>query len=114
MVKVPAPDSFSVLPGVRSGRVDNPVSIDQATAPGRRLQKTGQEVMQGAKGIADIEVEEQRKANKVRLNDAFNKASTAANALRYDKERGYTRLKGVDAVKGIENKPLTDWYGAEL
>lgn len=56
----------------------------------------------------------QEMANQTRINDAINQAKEAALDLKYGKERGYTNLKGVEALQRPGNKPLGDEYGDHL
>jgi len=114
MVQVPVYDQFQVAPDVRRGRADSPLSVAQARAPGEQIQQLGQGIQKGASVAADFFAKEQEKANKVILNDAFNQASAAAQRLKYDKDLGYTRLKGGAAVKGVNDKPLGAYYGEQF
>lgn len=107
------------LPGVRRGRADNPLSPQQAGAAGRQIQEFGQATQRAGGALGEIILKEQEKANKVRLNDAFNQASAAAHNLRYNKDVGYLNLKGGEAVKGVTGedgvaRPITEWYGEKL
>ena len=113
-------DSYQELPGVRGGQVSNPLSGTTPTdIAGRQAAQMGQGLRGAGAELAKIVQEEQEKANKVRLNDAYNQALTAAHALRYDKDAGYLKLKGADAVKGVQGddggyRPITDSYSEKL
>lgn len=107
-------DNYQSVPDVRRGKVDNPLSQEQAALPGRQLQELGSNVSKIGGQIAEHQQKLAERANKVRLNDAFNQASAAAHALRFDKDKGYQRLKGGDAVKGIDGQPLGQWYSDKL
>ena len=111
MPRVPAPDTFEVLPGVRQpARVQNQLTPDAASLPGRQLQQVAGGLADASGAIGNYAQAEQDKINKVRLNDAFNRASEEANRLKNE----YSKLKGADAAKGVKGKPLADHYAAEL
>lgn len=113
-------ESYQELPGVRRGRVANPLDgPNAATIVGRQTQDIGKAVQSAGNVAGDIVRQEQEKANKARLNDVYNQMSAAAHALRYDKTSGYLTLKGGDAVKGVTDgtgitQPITDYYGHKL
>lgn len=113
-------ESYQELPGVRRGRVTNPLDgPNAASIVGRQTQDIGKAVQSAGNVAADIVRREQEKANKARLNDVYNQMSAAAHALRYDKTSGYLTLKGGDAVKGVTGgdgitQPITDHYGYKL
>lgn len=113
-LRIPSQDTFSVLPGVRQGQVEPGFSVEQAQYAGRQAQRFGQAVSGVGLAMTDVVLAEQQKANKLRLNDAFNQASEIALQLRLNKDTGYTRLKGGDAMKGVNNKPIADHYTDEL
>jgi hypothetical protein len=113
-------ETYQELPGVRQGRASNPMDGPTATSiVAKQAQQTGQAMQRAASGFAEIVQAEQEKANKVRLNDAYNQASAIAHELRYNKDSGYLRLKGGDAVKGVQGddgayRPITESYGEKL
>lgn len=113
-------ESYQELPGVRRGRVTNPLDgPNAASIVGRQTQEIGRAVQSAGGVAADIVRQEQEKANKARLNDVYNQMSAAAHALRYDQKDGYLTLKGGNAVMGVTDgtgitQPLTEYYGHKL
>lgn len=113
-------ETYRELPGVQSGQVNNPLNgVTPTEIAGRQAAQMGQGLKAAGGELAKIVQEEQAKANKARLNDAYNQAITAAHALRYDKDQGYTKFKGADAVKGVQGedggyRPITESYGEKL
>jgi len=113
-------ETYQELPGVRGGQVSNPLNGTTPTdIVGRQASQLGQGLQSAGGVMADIVRQEQEKANKVRLNDAYNQALAAAHSLRYDKDAGYLKLKGADAVKGVQGedggyRPITESYGEKL
>lgn len=111
MPKVPGYDNLEVLPGVRQPtRVQNQLTPEAASLPGRQLQGLAGGLADAGAALGNYAQAEQEKVNKVRLNDAFNRASEEANRLKNE----YSQLKGAEAAKGVKGKPLADHYAAEL
>ena len=50
----------------------------------------------------------------MRIDDALNKAKEAALRLTYDKDSGFTSLKGINALERPDGKTLEDEYGKAL
>lgn len=113
-------DNFRELPNIRQGRASNPMDGTTATEiVAKQSQMLGRGIQQAGGELAKIVQAEQEKANKVRLNDAYNQAAAIAHDLRYNKDSGYLRLKGGDAVKGVQGddggyRPITESYGEKL
>lgn len=74
---------------------------------GRGLTNLGQE-------LARQQIDEQIQANQVRVNDAMNKAVSAKLRLTYDKDAGYTGVRGESALNRPDGKPLDQEYGEKL
>ena len=81
----------------------------------------GQQTQQMAKGMQQIgtvmmrvDADMQNEANKLRVDDALNKAQIEADRLAYDKEAGFTTLRGENALKRPNGKPLADEYSETL
>lgn len=131
MPKVPTYDNYQVAPTVRGGQLASlsgpvqsgraagpvqsaPLSPELASLPGRQMQQLGQ-AMQGAGQVAmNIATVEQIEANQLRIDDALNQAKEAALHLTYDKDAGFTNLKGISALERPEGKPLADEYADNL
>lgn len=132
MPRVPTYDNFQVSPNVRggqlaslsspvqSGRAAGPVqsgpgmSPELAALPGRQLQQLGQSVQGAGQVGMQIATVEQIEANQLRIDDALNQAKEAALRLTYDKDLGFTNLKGVNALDRPDGKPLADEYADNL
>jgi soluble lytic murein transglycosylase len=132
MPRVPTYDNFQVSPNVRggqfapvsapvpSGRAAGPVQAGPglspalAGLPGQQMQQTGEAVTRAGVTALEIQTQEQLTANQLRVDDALNQAKEAALRLTYDKEVGFTNLKGVNALDRPDGKPLADEYGDHL
>ncbi len=77
---------------------------------GAQAQQTGQALQVLGRGIANL----QNQANQLRVDDALNKVKEAQLSLTYDKDNGYTALKGVNALSRPDGKPLAQEYGDKL
>jgi hypothetical protein len=60
------------------------------------------------------QIDAQNEANQLRVDDALNKAKEAAIDLAFNKDTGYTNLKGVSALERDSGKPLSDEYTEKL
>jgi hypothetical protein len=111
VARVPQYQGGQVLPTVRPGaRVSGGQSMEAAALPGRQLQGLAQGVGNVGAAAGDFASREQEKINKVRFNDAYNKALNEANRLRND----LGQYQGAEAVRGINGRPLTAHYRDEL
>jgi soluble lytic murein transglycosylase len=112
MPRVPAYDSFQVgttsQPNVR---VDAPVVQNTA---GQQIQQLGKAQQTLGEAMAPMALDLQREANQLRVDDAVNKAKEAALKLTYDKDAGYTNLRGINALERPNGKPLADEYADNL
>jgi hypothetical protein len=52
----------------------------------------------------------QNKANQLRVDEALNQAQSEAFRLSYDKDAGFTNVRGKDAIDRQSGKPLADEY----
>ena len=71
-------------------------------------------MMSGGQQIGQIALDMQQQANQLRVDDALNKAKEAALRLTYDKDAGFTNLKGINALERPDGKPLADEYSDAL
>lgn len=111
MARVPTYDNFQATPGVRQGRATTSLSGDAAALAGRQSQQLGGSLTQIGGEIGAIAQAEQEKANKIRVNDAYNQAIQTAQDLRKE----YGELKGGSVMQVGEGKrPLGDHYYEEL
>jgi soluble lytic murein transglycosylase len=77
---------------------------------GKQLQETGNALQRMGSQIAAIQIDAQREADQVRVDDALNKAREASLRLTYDKDQGYTNLKGLSALERPNGLSLEDEY----
>ena len=112
MARVPTYDSFQVGAEVLpQPRMQSPVAMDtagqQARQMGAALGNTGNE-------LAKMALDMQRQINQVRVDEALNKAKETALQLTFDKDSGYTMLKGNKALERLDGKSLEQEYGDQL
>ena len=92
-------------------RADAPQMPDVA---GRQAQQMGQ-ALQQAGGVAGRIAEDMaQQANQLRVDDALNQAKEYALRLTYDKNVGFSSLKGINALERPDGKPLTEEFGSQL
>ena len=112
MPKVPTYDSFQVtpntLPQTRLTMQDMP------DVAGQQAQQMGRAMMAGGQQIGQVAMDMQQQANQLRVDDALNKAKETALRLTYDKDAGFTNLKGINALERPDGKPLADEYSETL
>lgn len=109
MATVPrSPDSFTVAPTTLPGaRLTVPEYQDFGSA---QMQRTGQ-AMTTAGGVAQkAAMEAADEVNKIRINDAMNKAVAARMRLTYDDADGFMNVKGERAVSWSKDKSLDQDY----
>lgn len=92
-------------------RLDAPQMQDIA---GRQAMQLGDAMQRAGQGLGQAALEMQHQANQLRVDDALNKAKEAALRLTYDKDAGFTNLKGINALERPDGKPLADEYGDNL
>lgn len=112
MVQVPRYDTPQVqgqnLPGARV----------EAFAPrdygSEQLQQAGRAVQGAGLALSREEIDAQQQVNQIRVDDALNQAKEQALRLTYDKDAGFTNLKGINALQRDSGKPLDVEYGDTL
>jgi len=111
MPRVPTYDSFqatpNTLPSVALRSPDMPDAGAQAKEMGQALSNVGNTVGRVAIDLA-------QEANQLRVDDALNQAKEAAMRLTYDKDAGFSNVRGIDALKRDSGKPLADEYTENL
>lgn len=74
----------------------------------------GQQAMAGLQKIGSVGSvlanDMQNKANQLRVDEALNQAQSEAFRLSYDKDAGFTNVRGKDAIDRQSGKPLADEY----
>lgn len=109
MPRVPTYDNFQAAPNtLPQARMTMPETPDVV---GQQAQQMGRAMMAGGQQIGQIALDMQQQANQLRVDDALNKAKEAALRLTYDKDAGFTNLKGINALERPDGKPLADEYG---
>jgi len=109
---VPKYDNFQAAPSsLPQARVTSP---DMPDIAGQQAQQFGQGAMQAGQAAAQVANDIAAQANQLRIDDALNQAKEAALRLTYDKDKGFTSLKGVNALQRPDGKPLADEYGGAL
>lgn len=100
--------SQSALPQVAfDAPTVQPTANQQAMETGRAMSAMGQTA-------GRIALDLQQQANELRVTDALNQAKEAAIRLTFDKDSGYTNLKGVNALQRPDGKPLEQEYSDML
>lgn len=111
MPKVPTYDNFQAAPNAfTTARVQDTVTSDLTSAGGRQMQQMGRSVADFGGKMGNIALDMQQQANSLRVQDALNQAREAANMLTYDKEQGFTNLRGRDALDRPNGQPLAMEY----
>ena len=80
----------------------------------RQAAQMGQAVEEASGAAARIAADTQAQANELRVIDALNRVKEAQLHLTYDKEAGYSNLKGINALERPDGKPLNAEYGGLL
>lgn len=112
MPRVPTYDSFQATPNtLPQTRMTMPEMLDVA---GQQAQQMGRAMMAGGQQIGQVALDMQQQANQLRVDDALNKAKEAALRLTYDKDVGFTNLRGINALERPDGKPLADEYADTL
>ena len=107
-------------------RYDTP-QVEQNTLPAARfdapeaqnfqakqLQQAGDAIQRTGVVVSHIEAQAQNEANQLRVDDALNKAREVANRMTFDKDVGYTTLRGENALNRPGGKPMADEYTENL
>lgn len=84
-----------------------PTAAQQAMDTGRAMSAAGQ-------ATGRIALDLQQQANELRVTDALNQAKETALRLTYDKDSGYTNLRGINALQRPDGKPLEQEYSEQL
>jgi soluble lytic murein transglycosylase len=78
------------------------------------MAEMGRAMMAGGQGLGQVAPDMQQQANQLRVDDALNRAKETALKLTYDKDVGFTNLKGINALERPDGKPLADEYADTL
>ena len=109
MPTVPRIDAPQVSPGGPSNaRFDAPQSQNYASRQGAQM---GQAMEAASSEASRIAADMQAQANQLRFDDAINQVKEEQLRLTYDKDAGYSSLKGINALQRPDGKPLKAEYG---
>lgn len=84
-----------------------PTAAQQGAQMGQALSAIGQTT-------GRIALDLQQQANELRVTDALNQAKESAMRLTFDKDNGYTNLRGVNALQRPDGKSLEQEYSETL
>lgn len=111
-MKVPGYDSFQASPNaLPQTRLTVP---DMPDVAGQQTQQMANGMQQIGAVMMRIDADMQNEANKLRVDDALNKAALEADRLAFDKDSGFSNLRGENALKRPDGKPLADEYGEKF
>ena len=109
MPTVPRIDAPQVSPGGPSNaRFDAPQATNYAARQGVQM---GQAMEAASSEASRIAADMQAQANQLRFDDAINQVKEEQLRLTYDKDAGYSSLKGINALQRPDGKPLKAEYG---
>jgi len=112
MPRVPTYDNYQTTPNtLPQARLVTPDTPDIA---GAQAQQSGRALTAGGQAIAKIALDMQQQANQLRIDDGLNQLKEETLRLTYDKEVGFTNLKGIDALERPGDQPLADEYSETL
>lgn len=112
MARVPTYDSLQVEANtLPQPRLNAPNVPDTA---GREAMQTGAAVQSASGKLGELAIAMQREINQVRIDDAANRAKEAMLRLTFDKDTGYTMLKGSAALERPDGASLDQEYGDRL
>ncbi len=112
MPTVPTYDAPQVTPNtVPQVAFDAPTAQPTAAQQGAQFGQALSSVGQTAGRIA---LDLQQQANELRVTDALNQAKEQAMRLTFDKDAGYSNLKGINALQRPDGKSLEQEYSETL
>lgn len=121
MPRVPTYDNFQATPNTLPQTRLAPPRMQQLPdlpampdVAGQQAQQMGRAMMAGGQSLGQVAFDMQQQANQLRVDDALNKAKEAALRLTYDKDVGFTNLRGINALERPDGKPLADEYADTL
>lgn len=86
------------------------ITPEAAAMPGRQLSAAGQALTGLSADAARIITDIQAQANGLVVDNAVNQSKEAAMRLAYDKDAGFTSLRGYDALNRPDGKSLAEEY----
>jgi soluble lytic murein transglycosylase len=116
MARVPSYDSLQVAatgaPSQSRLTVPDTSGIGGATA--QQATQMGNAMQQAGEVAGRIATDIQDKANQVQVDSALNSVKEAQMRLTFDKDVGFTSIKGESAFKRTDGKSLAESYGEKL
>lgn len=115
MPRVPEvnPDLGSITPPASSG-FSATLPMELATRGGRRLQETGEQILQGGQRLAAIELDAVQQANQIRIDDSLNQLKESSLRLQYDTTEGFEQQRGLAALQRPDDQSLAQEYTGRL
>lgn len=112
MARVPTVDTPNTIPSAGSPTLVSNATLSQEAAarPFNQTNKLAQNAGEAAGTMSDYALDEIKRANDLRVADAANQARQVALDAAYDKDNGYLRLRGNDALSRPEGISLADEY----
>ena len=112
MPKVPTYDSFQATPNTLPQSFAK--APDVLVDPGQSSKEMGAMLTHAGDAFGKIVQDMHATANQLRLDDATNQLREGARKLQFDKDVGYTNLKGKAALDRPGGLSLSDEYGGKL
>ena len=112
MPKVPTYDSFQATPNTLPQSFAR--APDVLVDPGQSSKEMGAMLTHAGDAFGKIVQDMHATANQLRLDDATNQLREGARKLQFDKDVGYTNLKGKAALDRPGGLSLSDEYGGKL
>lgn len=91
-------------------QVSNPLTPERGAMYGTELKRQYDEQNKAQRELADIQVQNAIYANELRVDDSVNQLDQYISRKTYDKNEGFTNIKGVSAFERESKKPLADEY----
>lgn len=115
MPRVPVYDAPRVTPSAgTTGAFTTPNTPGAGAIAGDQAQQLGRGAAAAGDAVGRIALDMQAQANDVRVLDAVNQAKERLYDLTYNKDGGYTTLKGVGALERPDGKALPDEYAEKF
>lgn len=112
MVAVPTLDQFSVAPaGGNLPGVNSPPVQDFGS---QQLEQTGRAITRAGAVGGEIFQRELQEMNQLRVDEAVNRAKEIQAEMTFDPNKGYSFVKGRDALEPVDGVGLADRYSGDF
>lgn len=108
MPRVPSYDNFQTTPSTVPRAQVSASNIPDVA--GQQLQQLGQGLQQAGGAGARIALDLQQQANQLRVDDAINQAKEVSMRMSFDKDTGFSNIRGINALQRESGKPLAEEY----